>query len=159
MAFLDEQTGRLAGVGRDLGLGLANPETASCVTGMNHIMASLAEMRLESLRFLRAMSEPDQFEKLVVYVNTVRNYAFNIIMTLGDPEQDLAPIGKANDLLDALEIHVRLRRRVDLLREQPGSISPDLNALPGSMERVQGSLGDFSKSIRTTFDDIKSRLD
>ena len=155
MAFLDEQTRRLAEVGQ--GLGLTNPQAASCLTGMNHIMASLADVRLESLRYLRAMSEADQFEKLMAYINTVRNYSFNIIMTLGDLEQDLTPIEKANDLLDALEIHARLRRRADFLREQPAPNSPDLNALPESMKRIQGSLGEFSVSIRITFDNIKSR--
>lgn len=153
MTFLQEPTQRLAEVGQ--GLDLANPETAKCRKGMNHIVAELAEIRLESLKYLRAMSEPDQFEKLVVCINMVRNYSFNIIMTLGDPEQNLTSIEKANDLLDALDIHIRLRRHVDFLKEQPVSIEQDLNALVGSMKRIRDSLVSFSTSVRTTFDDLK----
>jgi len=152
--FLQEQTDQLKEAGK--GLVLPKPGVEACTKGMNHIIAALADIRLESVKHLCATSEPDQFERLLAYINTVKIYSFKIIVTLGDPEKHLVPIRKANELLDRLDIHIRLSRHVSYLEGQPVSVEQDLNALVGSMQKIRDSLESFSTSVKTIFDQLKN---
>ena len=151
MTFLQDTTDQLKG----LGLELVEPETKACRDGMGHILQALADTKVACRKYLLATSKPEQFQKLIIFIKIARDYSYKIITVLGDPEQHLEPIDVANNLLDAIDIHIRLRRHVDFLEKHPGPMEQDLNALPVSMQRIRDLLDDFSTKAREVFNELK----
>lgn len=156
MTSIEELANHLDEVKGDINFELTTPETAACLTLMDETTKVLDDMRFECFMRLRATTSHVQFERLQRLVVTVRDLVYDIIRTLGDPEQNFDPISDAAELLDILAIHILLSQNVESLRKQSLPIQEDLNALGVSMGKIRTSLSNFGSSTRRTFTQLKS---
>ena len=133
MTPLQELKARADRIGHALKLG--TPQTEDCFTKMAEIEEVLADTKIDCLMHLRATSPYSGFEVLGNVIITIRDSTFKIINTIGDPVRDIEPIILSADLLDALGIHIALRRNLEVLKKQSVPIGQELDDLGSSGQR------------------------